>query len=746
MSLLIALLLTLTDGPTIAYRIPSDVPRIEIDGRDTDAVWATHPHRKRHAFQQVRPDYGKPSPNDTEYAIAYDDRSVYVFMRMYDEQPHLIPRQLTPRDVFSESADVAAISIDTYGKAQAGYAFFVTSAGTQIDELFVGTNTRDRSWNAVWESAVAFDEQGWTVEIRIPLAAIRFPAMPEQPWRFIVYRVTKRLNEEATSVPFDATIQGILHQMAPLEGVRDIRPPLRLELYPYASVGVNETGGTRTFNWNFGTDLRYGINEAFTLDMTLVPDFSHVKSDEQVLNLSVFDVRFQENRPFFTEGTELFNRYDLFYSRRIGQAYAGSEPTPLLNAFKVTGRTNGGTGIGVLNAVTQPTGSGDPWMNFNAVTVDQAFGKRNSLALTNTNVWRGEGLRKANVSMLRTDLYDRTDTWGLEAAGIVSHVTDNTASGTGFRGNLEAGKIRGAIRYEYEADFVTRDYSVRDFGFQQATNYLEQEFNLMYVDLDGNRRFQTKEAWLETQVRHQADPFVPERLAIEIGGSGRTRAGNLNFFGWIWSTPFGQHDFYDARHEGAVLYRPVFHMTGFGMRTDPRKAVQVVFENRYGHAPEWKQHVLEPMTRLTVRFSDRLSGSYQLNATLNRNQRGGFNGNGVGGEILIGRREVRTLTQRASVQVTPDVRQSLNLSLYRIRTDVEYDRYYALGTNRRLRPTATLPATDPSRKFRYLALDANYQIQFAPGSFVNLNAKTIREQDPESASVSVKVIWYWSAR
>jgi hypothetical protein len=745
MSLILALLMFVSTPPE-AWRLPADVAPPDIDGAAEDPVWARHPDRRRHPFVQVRPDYGKASVNDTEYAIAYDDRNVYVLMRMYDPAPAGVPREITPRDQFSNGSDWVAFSVDTYGRLQNAYGFFVSAAGTQADVLFFGNGNEDNGWNAVWESAVGFDADSWTVEMRIPLAAIRFPATDIQPWRFLLYRVDRRRTEEAMHVPFDATQRGIVSQMQALTGVRDIRPPLRLELYPYASAGTTRASGAPyAGNWNVGTDLRYGINEAFTLDMTLVPDFSHVKSDEQVLNLSVFDVRYNENRPFFTEGTELFKRYDLYYSRRIGEAYKGNEPPPLFNAFKVTGRTSRGTGLGVLNAVTQATGSGDPWMNFNVVSVDQAFGQRNAVGLMNTNVWRGDDLRKANVTMLRVDLYDKTNTWRLDAAGIVSSVRNGGPATTGYRGNLELGKVRGPVRFNYEVDVITRDYSVRDFGFQGATNLIEQEFNVTRMDLDGVGPFQATEMWWKNELRHQIEPFVYGQFESEVGAWGRFR-NNWSMFGWAWTSPFGNNDFFDARKAGAVIERPWIAMAGGGLNTDNRQWLSANLNARRGRVPDWEQTITEAGATLTVRLSDRMSAYYGLNGSENRNQRGGFGANNVNNEILIGRRTVQSLTHRGGFRVTPDVRSSLDVSLYRIRSEVEYDRYYALAPDRTMAPTSTTPASDPSRVFRYLALDANWQVQFAPGSFFSVNGKLLRETEPESANLTARVIWYWSAR
>ena len=159
--------------------------------------------------------------------------------------------------------------------------------------------------------------------------------------------------------------------------MQDIKPPIRLQFSPYLSTYLNHDGtappgvNKTTTSINGGMDVKYGINQAFTLDMTLIPDFGQVQSDNRVLNLTPFEQRFNENRTFFTEGTELFNKGNLFYSRRIGGEpvhynEAGNicsqgevivknpAQSKLINATKISGRTQKGLGIGVLNAITKP--------------------------------------------------------------------------------------------------------------------------------------------------------------------------------------------------------------------------------------------------------------------------------------------------------------------------------------------------------------------------------------------------------
>ena len=175
-------------------------------------------------------------------------------------------------------------------------------------------------------------------------------------------------------------------------------------------------------------DVKYGINEAFTLDMTLIPDFGQVQSDNKVLNLTPFEVKYNENRPFFTEGTELFNKGNLFYSRRVGgqplhygdvenQISSNEEvvknpvESKLINATKISGRTKSGLGIGFFNALTKPMyaevedNNGNkreietnPLTNYNIVVLDQTLKNNSSISAINTNVTRSGSDYDANVT------------------------------------------------------------------------------------------------------------------------------------------------------------------------------------------------------------------------------------------------------------------------------------------------------------------------------------------------------------
>src|SRR5690606_12924498 len=269
------------------------------------------------------------------------------------------------------------VYFDTYDDDLNAFEFSVTAAGVQVDARRTSVGY-DISWNAAWYSAVQMDEHNWYIEMEIPFSALRFPKSPIQYWGVNFQRGIRRNNEHAYWNEIVPEVSGFINQFGRLSGIKNIKSPIRLSISPYVSSYLNHYSGDEenpesiSTNFNAGMDLPYGINDAFTLDMILIPDFGQVASDNKVLNLSPFEVQFAENRQFFKEGTELFDKGDFLYSRRIGgkpmyyddveEQFAENEeiiskPTEskLINATKVSGRTRKGMGIGMLNAMTSAT-------------------------------------------------------------------------------------------------------------------------------------------------------------------------------------------------------------------------------------------------------------------------------------------------------------------------------------------------------------------------------------------------------
>ena len=340
----------------------------KIDGELSDAAWQRAPLVG--GFITHEPEDGKAPSESTAVQVAYDDDALYVAMRMLDSQPDKIVNRLTRRDRDQE-ADAAYLVLDSYHDHQTGYQFQVYASGTQHDMHYFNDSWCDGSWDAVWESATKIDDKGWTAEFKIPFDCLRFTAGDNQVWGILAGRYVAR-NQEHSRWPYiPASSSGLVSGSAHLEGLSGLKPPRQLEMLPYA-VSYRETEETspgnpdgRDLYGNAGMDLKYGITPNITLNGTFNPDFGQVEADETVLNLSAFETFYPEKRPFFLEGANIFSTYyDLFYSRRIGKAPSGRiddadyftdrpTATTILGAAKVTGKTEGGMSIGILEAVTQ---------------------------------------------------------------------------------------------------------------------------------------------------------------------------------------------------------------------------------------------------------------------------------------------------------------------------------------------------------------------------------------------------------
>jgi hypothetical protein len=470
--------------------------KVNLDGALDEDFWSNC--QMLSDFTQFQPIAGAPSVRRTEVRIAYDDAAIYIGAEMFDQRDSM-SLTLSQRDVFG-NADYFGLIFDPYNAGTIGFAFFVTSSGVQIDELHQ-VNEIDGNWNAVWKSEVVVKDDSWVAEIKIPFSALRFPKKEIQTWGLNFVRNIRRDREESHWNFYDPTGINLISQLGVVNGIKDVKSPLRFSATPYISGYVENFDGNTGYTLNGGMDLKYGLNEAFTLDMTLIPDFGQVRFDNQVLNLSPFEVRFNENRQFFTEGTELFNKQGLFYSRRVGGrplfygAIAASldsneavienpQTTQLINATKLSGRTKTGTGIGLFNAVTSPmealirdtlTGSErrvetGPLSNYNVFVIDQNLKNNSTVTLTNTNVLRNGNAYDANVTALGTNLYSKGQKYNIRGTVSVSQLLENGNNQMGYQTSGRIAKTRGNFLWRLGYDESNLTYNRNDLGFQQNNN------------------------------------------------------------------------------------------------------------------------------------------------------------------------------------------------------------------------------------------------------------------------------------
>ena len=361
---------TLTATAVSARQAPA------IDGRQDDVVWHDAPTFSD--FRQFAPRVDADPSFRTEFQAAYDEKNLYVFVRMFDPHPDSIMHALSRRDVRGPS-DQIKLLIDSYDDRRSGFEFAVNPDGVKRDYAMSNDGNEDGSWNGIWDVATAVDSLGWTAEFLIPLSQLRYAKSARHTFGFGVWRDIERYAERSAWPSYSPNRNGIASQLGRLTGLEGISTAQRLELTPYVvTKNVQRTMSDARFDRSqkltAGGDLKFGITPNVTLDATVNPDFGQVESDPAVLNLTAFETFLAEQRPFFVEGTSVYqfplNCYivvdcntneGLFYSRRIGRTptlrdtygnSATATSTPIAAATKLTGRTRSGLSFGLLDAVT----------------------------------------------------------------------------------------------------------------------------------------------------------------------------------------------------------------------------------------------------------------------------------------------------------------------------------------------------------------------------------------------------------
>ncbi|NWF51238.1 MAG: carbohydrate binding family 9 domain-containing protein [Ignavibacteriaceae bacterium] len=357
--------------------------QIIIDGKLSENIWKRSTSVPE--FIQRDPHEGLTATEKTEVIIAYDDNALYIAARLHDSSPDSIIARLARKDDYVKS-DRFLVFLDPYHDKRSGYFFTLNAAGSLSDGVLFNDDWDDDSWDGIWEGKAAIDENGWTAEIKIPFSQLRFELKEENIWGINLIREIARKNERDCLVFIPKNESGFVSRFAELYGVQKINPPGNVEVLPY----INARGefippidndpfndGSEYFT-SYGADLKVGLGSNLTLNATINPDFGQVEIDPAVINLSDVETFYQEKRPFFIEGSNIFNfgvgganNYwgfnwgspDFFYSRRIGRAPQGSLPdadfvnypdgTHILGAAKLTGKIGESWNIGTIQAVTR---------------------------------------------------------------------------------------------------------------------------------------------------------------------------------------------------------------------------------------------------------------------------------------------------------------------------------------------------------------------------------------------------------
>ncbi len=443
-----------------------------IDGLVNDNAWELVDWSGN--FTQKEPYEYEPPSQQTAFKILFDDNNLYVAIRAFDTEPDKIEKRLSRRDGFE--GDWVAISFDSYNDNLTGFGFAVTSAGVKGDVIMTNDNQMDDTWDPVWYVKVSTDEQGWISEMKIPLTQLRFAKVEDHVWGLEVMRQLFRKEEFSVwqMVPQDAS--GWVSLWGKLEGINNINPKKEVELIPYLMGSLEKSEmiegdpfatGTK-WGYNAGLDGKIAVTNDLTLNFTINPDFGQVEADPSEVNISAFESYFEEQRPFFIEGSNIFkfpiagghSRDNLFYSRRIGRRphyypdvsdneYVDMPNfTRILGAFKLSGKTRNGWSIGVLESVTNKESATidslgvrnkeivEPFTNFFNARVQKDINKGNTIIggmVTATNRFITDSTLKFLPESAYTGGLDFTNYWNdrsyyLKAKGVISSVSGDSSS------------------------------------------------------------------------------------------------------------------------------------------------------------------------------------------------------------------------------------------------------------------------------------------------------------------------------
>ncbi|CAM3833831.1 MULTISPECIES: DUF5916 domain-containing protein [Flavobacterium] len=713
---------------------------IVIDGNLDELNWSKATIADE--FYTFEPDNGNIAQNDlrTEVKVLYDNNALYIGAILYDNEPSKILKEFTERDK-TGIADSFGVFINGYNDGQQDFQFYVTASNGQADCNFTSQDGEDYSWDAIWESKTKITDKGWVVEIRIPYAALRFPKADVQTWGINFFREIRRNRQKYTWSHIDNNINSFSQQAGILKGIKNISPPTRLFLIPYASSYYNSNkkeGSELTFKG--GLDIKYGINDAFTLDAILIPDFGQTKFDNVELNLGPFEQQFNENRPFFTEGTDLFSKGDLLYTRRIGASpkfrpeLTDDETidnfpstTNLLNALKVSGRNNDGLGIGFLNAITEKTDvtvrntingntkqeTVSPLTNYNVTVLDQRFNKNSSVTFINTNVTRDGKYRDANVSGIIFDLNTKKNTFNLSGKANLSNTFD-TKNKNGLESSLSIGETSGKFRFGLGGEYVSKDFDKNDLGIIFQTNYYSYFSNASYRILSPTKIFNSFNIGIYSYMEHNnvTSEIQQNNFSIDIN----TTSKDNHYVGFGYRIkPFERYDYYEPRKEGKFLIIPTLQSYWLGLSSNYnyKFALDLNFSNLFYNQED--RYDLDISIRPRYRFNDRFSLIYEFNPSSQKNNIGYIDYLSTTNETIIAQRDRNTLDNNLTSKFSINSRMNFNLSIRHYWSIAENNKFFTLQENGRLLEKTDYTANKNSN-FSTWNLDFSYSWWFAPGS------------------------------
>ncbi|MBO9681873.1 MAG: carbohydrate binding family 9 domain-containing protein [Flavisolibacter sp.] len=746
---------------------------IKIDGKLDEAAWKEAQPATN--FVEWRPNFGAVEDHDTrtEVYLLYDNTAIYVGGYCHERNKDSVSKELVGRDVVGVN-DYVGVIFDTYLDKINGFGFYVTPLGEQFDAKYSNTAGEDGSWSAVWDSEAQIVQDGWVFEMRIPYSALRFVSKEDQTWGLNITRNRKKTGRQFMWNPVDPKVNGFLNQEGLWTNIEKIDAPLRLSFSPYLSTYLNhykDNPKPWTSSVNGGMDVKYGISDAFTLDMTLIPDFGQVQSDNRVLNLTPFEIRYQENRPFFTEGTELFSKGNLFYPRRVGKSLPlhygdvqdlknsgytikeNPQESKLINATKISGRTKKGLGVGVFNAITKPMYAEvedaaknvskiktNSLTNYNIVVLDQTLKNNSAISFINTSTIRNGSDRDANVSAALFDFNNKKNTFNWNGKFALSQIFEDPKNATGYSHNIGFGKTGGRWNFQLSEEIADDKYSQNDLGYATNNNFIDHYF------WTGYRWLKPKKWYNRIQVNYNAyysrlyNEVPDQKINSKFQTFNTNVNANVQFKNLWWAGLFVGYvsegnDIYEPRKQGWVFKSPERKQFNGWFETNFTKRYYMSFNYFIGLRSLFNSpnHQLNLFHR--YRFNDKLAMEQSLTYNPATNDAGfyGFsyqkdgsgsylldnNNEKIFRSVFFSRRDRKTIENVFSIKYNFNNKSGLTFRARHYWSRVRVKELYDLQADGTLVPAVPDEPIE-HKNTNFFNIDALYTWQFAPGSFLNI--------------------------
>ncbi|MCG8410261.1 MAG: DUF5916 domain-containing protein, partial [Bacteroidales bacterium] len=549
-----------------------------------------------------------------------------------------------------------------------------------------------------------------------------------------------------------------INQMGEAVGIENIEPPLRLSVTPYISTYF-ENEGNWNKDFNAGMDLKWGINQSFTLDMILIPDFGQVQSDDKVLNLSPFEVKYNEKRAFFTEGTELFNKAEILYSRRIGSRPKRAKDvddillknevvqtnpieTKLINATKISGRTSKGLGIGFLNAITDAADAEikdtitnktrlyrtQSFTNYNMLVLDQTLKNNSYISLANTNVLQPEDNYMANVTGTEFKIKNKENSYQFFGRAALSQIYTNTNS-FGHKYLLIFSKTRGNYLFDLIHNTESNTYDPNDMGYIRRNNKSIWRTNLKY---NKNEPFWKVLNWHNELTIYYQNLYKPRKYNdFFIRFSSNTTFTKSYFHTGITFKvkPFSTFDYFEPRDPKFIqkFKRPKLGVFNWWASSDYRK--RLAFDLNFGAREDWEKDYnsygywfkLAPRVRITDKwlFVYSFKGDNNFKSYGYVDSYDDSNGNRL---TDFGKRDQYTFTHTLNTSYIFNSNMSVNLRIRHYWSRVKYLDFYTLQPDGSMGESLGYEKYGNDKDYNYNAftIDMKYLWRFAPGSEIAL--------------------------